>query len=189
MNKQHIIEELKKGNQKLLTEIYIKYKNQFIAYGLKRYPVDAELLKEIYQDLILAFYRNILEGKLIYLSSSVKSYLFEIGKHMIFKQLRSKNFDIQYSDNVREKYAYIEDSVNEEDEKSEVSLFIKSELEKLGEKCFKILLMFYFEKKKMDDIAAALNFSNVDSAKTQKYKCFERLKASVKSNFPKNIVN
>ena len=187
MNRQFIIEELKKGNQKLLTMIYIKYQNQFLAYGIKRYPIDYEDLREIYQDVILAFYNNILEGRLTVLTSSLKSYLFEIGKHKIFKYLRVRNFEVEYSDKINDRFSFIADDHQEAETADEISEYIRNELGKLGEKCYKILKMFYFEKLKMEDIARAMNFSNVDSAKTQKYKCFEKLRTAIKENFPKVI--
>lgn len=187
MNQQSIIEELKKGNEKLLAEIYSQYRNQFISYSVKRFPVDFEVLREIYQDVIMAFYNNILEGRLVILTSSLKSYLFEIGKHMIYKHLRQKNIPIKYSDSVIERFSYIPDTRPETNEEDEISIFLRSEISKLGEKCFRILKMFYFEKQNMEQIAAALNFSNVDSAKTQKYKCFERLREAVKSKYSRTI--
>ena len=189
MNQQQVIEELRKGNEKLLSEIYMKYRNQFIGYSTKRYPLDFEVLKEIYQDMIMALYNNILEGRLIVLTSSLKSYLFEIGKHMIYKHLRQRNINIEYSDAVNERFSYIPDIVSENDEEDEISIFLKAEIKKLGEKCYQILKMFYYEKQKMEQIAAVLNFSSIDSAKTQKYKCFEKLRESVKSKYPLTLNN
>ena len=46
----------------------------------------------------------------------------------------------------------------------------------LGEKCKLILEAYYYQKMSMKDIAAQFEYSSVNSAKTQKYKCIERAK-------------
>ncbi len=102
--------------------------------------------------------------------------------------MRKRNFEIEYSDRIGDKFSFLADTVNDEEEFNEISELISTELAKLGDKCHKILRMFYFERQKMEDIALAMNFSNVDSAKTQKYKCFERLRSAIRARYP-NVIN
>jgi RNA polymerase sigma factor (sigma-70 family) len=187
MNAQEVINELKKGDERLLARIYVQYRNAFITYAAGRYKMDTEVLKEIYQDVIMAFYNNIRDGKLLKLTCSIKSYLFEIGIHMVCKELRNveKDFNLKQKIRRKELRPFLED----DDSEYRIMLFrlVKSELETIGEKCAQLLKMFYFERLRMEEIASALNFSNVDSAKTQKYKCFEKLKASVMAKY--NFIN
>lgn len=53
---------------------------------------------------------------------------------------------------------------------------LESALEQIGEPCASLLRAFYHEGKSMQDISAASGYSNADTAKTQKYKCLNRLK-------------
>jgi hypothetical protein len=46
----------------------------------------------------------------------------------------------------------------------------------LGEPCRSLLTAFYMERKSMMDIATEFGYTNPDNAKTQKYKCLNRLK-------------
>ena len=47
-------------------------------------------------------------------------------------------------------------------------------IKKLSNKCQLIFERFYYKNESMKNIANALGFSSVNSAKTQKYKCMER---------------
>ena len=49
-------------------------------------------------------------------------------------------------------------------------------MRKLGEPCKSLLEAFYLKKKPMTEIAEDFGYTNADNAKTQKYKCLQRLK-------------
>jgi RNA polymerase sigma factor (sigma-70 family) len=45
----------------------------------------------------------------------------------------------------------------------------------LGERCRKILYLFYYQRQSMEEIAAAMELT-ADSAKNQKYRCLNQLR-------------
>jgi hypothetical protein len=49
-------------------------------------------------------------------------------------------------------------------------------LKLLGEPCKTIMEDFYMHNKSMQDICERFGYTNADNAKTQKYKCLQRLK-------------
>ncbi|RZL13780.1 MAG: sigma-70 family RNA polymerase sigma factor, partial [Pedobacter sp.] len=53
---------------------------------------------------------------------------------------------------------------------------MKDALEKLGEPCRTIIQDFYLNNLSMQDICEKFGYTNTDNAKTQKYKCLQRLK-------------
>jgi len=48
-------------------------------------------------------------------------------------------------------------------------------LQKIGEPCRTILLLFYWEQSTMDEIASRLGFANAETAKARKYQCKKSL--------------
>lgn len=177
MNPQTIIEDIKNGGSKALEKVYMHYRNPFILYASRHYNINEELLKEIFQDVMISFYNNIVEEKLTQLNCSIKTYLFEIGKRLIHKELRKKGIET-INDDKGIFLSYAEPIVYT-DNQSEMQQMIIAELHKLGERCYTLLHLFYFANRTMEHIATEMKFSNEDSAKTQKYKCFEKLKAAV----------
>jgi len=185
MNPQKLLEEIKKGNEKVLCDFYTEHRSSFISYAKNKYDIDIEILKEVYQDAVLAFRNNIMEGRLLQFSCKPKTYLFEIGIHLIGKELRKRKLEVRMPEYFEYTHADRDANVISKMEYNETIEFVRDELKRLGEKCFKLLYAFYFEKKSMDIIATELNYVNVDSAKSSKYNCFQKLRESVIKNFNK----
>ena len=78
-----------------------------------------------------------------------------------------------------------EDGIQLKAEEEDVQLFLEQEakieqldaaLKALGEPCAGLIKAFYVEQKSMKDIADAFHYTNPENAKTQKYKCLNRLR-------------
>ena len=77
-----IIQKIRSGGQTELGSIYEEYRTEFLQWITKEYDCSMDDGKDIYQLTILIFYDNIKKGKLEHLVSSVKTYLFGIGKNL-----------------------------------------------------------------------------------------------------------
>src|SRR5690554_5727713 len=85
MNKDnYYLEKLREGDQRALEKIYIAYKADFLRFAGKIHP-DREMVLDVYQDSIIALFENEQRGMLNTLSSSLKTYLFSIGKFKLYK--------------------------------------------------------------------------------------------------------
>ena len=104
-------------------------------------------------------------------TSSINTYLYGVAKNLWRNQLRKKRPDL------------ISENIEVEDEIIEQNYDLLKEAEKaistLGEKCIKLLQLFYFQSLKMDEIAKTLGFSSGKSARNQKYKCLAKAKANL----------
>jgi DNA-directed RNA polymerase specialized sigma24 family protein len=58
---------------------------------------------------------------------------------------------------------------------SEEAALVQDALERLGEPCKTLLLLFYWEERSMTEIAIELGFANADTAKSKKYQCKKAL--------------
>lgn len=172
INAPNLIEQLKCGDEKTIRKIYEDHKNGFMLFA-SRYGLDKEELIDIYQDAVIALIENAKKGKIDELKSSLTTYLFGIGKFMIFQRLKKKNktipsdelehFELEYED-------YSEDEMNIQ------LITLRESLKKLGEQCVKVLTLFYYEEKKLDEIRALLGYTNKDVLKSQKSRCLKQLK-------------
>ncbi|MEO1438375.1 MAG: hypothetical protein AAFV80_22730, partial [Bacteroidota bacterium] len=85
-----MLDQIRGGDQQLLKTLYEEYREAFLAWSLKHYQLDEEEIIEVFQKAFTIFYFNIKEGKLYELSSSLKTYLFGIGKHLYLKKFSAK---------------------------------------------------------------------------------------------------
>lgn len=163
------IAKLKIGDERTLKEIYITNKQSFFLFAA-RYQLSKEDLLDTYQDAIIALYENAKKGKIDDLKSSIQTYLFAIGKFMIFKKLKNRQEFIAIDDNLSDNFEWIEIEEN-----NQVNL-LTTAIKKLGEQCRNVLRLFYYEEKKLDEIQSILNYSNKDVLKAQKSRCLKQLK-------------
>ena len=76
-----------------------------------------------------------------------------------------------------ENYDFTEDIITEQKEK-----VIQNLLSKLGKKCVQLLQYSVYDKKSHEEICELMGFATVNSVKTQKYKCKQKLMKILESN-------
>ncbi|MGC1243019.1 MAG: sigma-70 family RNA polymerase sigma factor [Chryseosolibacter sp.] len=174
MSDDHIIALIRSGGQPELGMVYEKYRIEFIHWITKEFHCSEDDSKDIYQLTILIFYDNIKSGKLEHLVSSVKTYLFGIGKNVARDNMRKSRRNTPIN---QEKWLK-EFLVDEADEPVDESLFMmaRNALMALGEPCRQLVEMYYYERRSMEEISERLNYKNADTAKNQKCKCMARLR-------------
>jgi RNA polymerase sigma factor (sigma-70 family) len=180
MSKQNhltVIEQLKRGDEKTIHKIYVDYKNGFSLFANK-YDLSADDLLDVYQDSIIALCENAKKGTIDNLESSLSTYLFSIGKYMIYRRLKAQNkrisidYDNQLPQVIEDEY----EEVYDEDK----TILLQENFKKLGEQCQKVLRLFYYEEKKLDEIQIELKYTNKDVLKSQKSRCLKQLKDLIK---------
>lgn len=177
MNESKVISLLEKGDKAVLKEIYTNYKDSFIKYAY-RFSLAEEDLVDIYQDAIIALYENAINGKMQHLKCSVKTYLFSIGKNMIYEQLRrDKKAVFVNTDVLKDEYNETIELDNES--LSEHQIKLQNGFKRLGEQCKKILTLFYYNGFTLDEITTSLKYNKKDVVKSQKSRCLAKLKSII----------
>ncbi len=183
--KQEILELIKSNDHKSIANVYKSYRNEFIAFACKKYAVSPEEAKENYQQAFLITINNIKNGRLTHLTSSLKTYLFQVGRNQINNELKRN----ARQSNIESQHGIYEDNINDFDfnnyneKEYKIKKVIRESFQKLSDTCRKLLSLFYFEKKRHEEIMTIMNYANIDSVKTQKYKCFKRLETVVRSEY------
>lgn len=177
MREQEIIQAVKAGSKEAIQSVYLTNKDAFTRFVQVKYAVSDTDVEDLYQDAIIALVENIRKGKLDNLVSSLKTYLFSIGKFMAYKNYRQQMRNLAtITDEMPEDLEW-ED--NEEEDNEAVIQLIQSRLNEMGEGCKKVLIMFYLEEKKIEDIVKAGNYAGKDVVKSQKSRCLAQLKKLV----------
>lgn len=175
MTDDQIIAQIRNGGQSELEWIYKAYRSEFLHWISREFHCSADDSKDIYQVAVIIFYENVRSGKLEHLASSLKTYLFGIGKNVARDQMRkaSRNTSIHQEQWLKE---YL---IDEPEEKVDENLFTvaKKVLSTLGQPCQQLIELFYYQKRTMEEISVQLNYKNADTAKNQKCKCMARLRA------------
>ncbi|MFH4968068.1 sigma-70 family RNA polymerase sigma factor [Gaetbulibacter sp. M240] len=181
MHKEEIISELKKGNRDVLKRVYLDYKVEFFKFS-SRYDLKKEDFEDVYQDAVIVVYENAQKGKLDDLKSTLKTYLFSVGKYMIFdksrRNLKTCNPEDDYVFNTHD-YATM-NSVLEDKPLNLYQQKLIRNFKLLGEKCRQILSLFYYRGLTIDEIVDIQGYENKNVVKSQKSRCLKTLKEFIK---------
>lgn len=174
MSDNRIILKIRTGGQAELGMIYEEHRTEFIHWITREFHCSMDDSKDIYQLTILIFYENVKSGKLEHLVSSVKTYLFGIGKNVAMENMRKAKRNVPIN---QEKWLK-EYLIDEPEQPVDENLFTiaQNALKDLGQPCQQLLELYYYEKKSMEEISEKLNYKNADTAKNQKCKCMARLR-------------
>ncbi len=138
----------------------------------------SEDAEDVYQDGLMILMEKVKSPDFV-LSSSLKTYLYSVCRYVWSDRLKQRDRMVMVD---VEKMLVL--NTNEEGE------FLKREQEdrlseraflRLGDKCRDLLVMFYFRKLPMKEIADRLGFSSEQVAKNQKYRCLEKAKAELRA--------
>lgn len=174
MSENQILERIRLGGQSELGMIYEAYRSEFIQWITKEFQCSTDDGKDIYQLSILIFYDNVKSGKLEHLVSSIKTYLFGIGKNVARDNMRKQKRNTTINQEQWLKEYLVDEPGNPVEE--EAFIAAKRALEKLGQPCQRLIELFYYEKKSMEEISAEMSYKNSETAKNQKCKCMARLR-------------
>lgn len=171
-DKKNIVHLLKKQDEKVIRDIYNEYRPGFLLYA-NRYKLGKEQILDVYQDAIIALCENAQKGHLDNLSSSIKTYLFSIGKYMIFNILKTKKRDTNFENIENLNLEWDDYSIERKDKEIQD---LQNALSQLGEKCQEILKLFYYQEESLDVITENMQYENKNVAKSQKSRCLKQLK-------------
>jgi RNA polymerase sigma-70 factor (ECF subfamily) len=180
-----ILQGLKAGYRERINsekELYLQY-SYFINEGCKNHQLTKEDSFSAYSDTIFSAIHNIISDKFDG-RSTLKTYLFQIFSNKCVDLLRKSTTNKEQVNKSMEFSALLEqlpDGAKNGIEKlidDHKWLTIKMQMEKIGEKCKKILLMFE-DGLKDREIAEVLFFNSPDVAKITRLRCLEKLKEKV----------
>ncbi|WP_443938688.1 RNA polymerase sigma factor [Pedobacter sp. MW01-1-1] len=135
---------------------------------------DEEDAKDVYQEAIIILYNKVKAGN-FELSSKLKTFLYSVCRRIWLKKLNQSSKKVGNITDYEDVLA-VDDEVEQHEEKDLQFVKMQEALVQLGEPCKTIIQDFYIQNLSMQDICEKFGYTNTDNAKTQKYKCLQRLK-------------
>lgn len=165
-----IINSIQKGKREDVIRFLYKEYPKIKALILKS-GCNAAVANEIFNDSLIIFIEKV-ENPKFELTSQLTTFLYGINRLLVKRAIRDKqkHQELEWSDTL----IVSEEDLGYDFEKEQKLKLVENVLNQISEKCKEIFKLFYFKKESMEVIANKLNFSSVNSAKTQKYKCLQK---------------
>lgn len=161
------------NSEEALNKLYLGYYPMVLQFILNNNG-DEDDAKDVYQEAIIVLYNKIKSGN-FELSSKLKTYLYSVSRRVWLKKLAQQSKKISNIADF-EDVLIVEEDIEQHEQKDLQFDKMKISLESLGEPCKTIIEDFYIHNLSMQDICEKFGYTNSDNAKTQKYKCLQRLK-------------
>lgn len=179
MTDQEILQLIKEDNPRIITQVYKKYHDEFIRFVRKAYPrIGIDNAEDAYSDSFQALTRNIKIGKLVTLTCSIKTYIFQIGKYKIIDEINRKR-RIEGQDIIEywpTEEINLLDFFENDDEKVKKNLLMSDAVSKLTEPCKTLLILFWYEEKSDKEIVETTGYTSTDTVKNQRSRCMKMLR-------------
>jgi RNA polymerase sigma factor (sigma-70 family) len=175
MNDELLISSLAIGESKAINYIY-KHFYPTIEKMVFKMNGSTDDAYDVFQDSMTILYEKAKTNNL-HLTCQLSTYLTAIARHMWLKKLskrKQQSFSVLY-DNMDEDVA-VDDDLSKFFEFEQHANKLTQSLTQLGEPCKSLIESFYMHDKSMQDIVEIYQYTNTDNAKTQKYKCLNRLR-------------
>jgi RNA polymerase sigma factor (sigma-70 family) len=131
---------------------------------------DAE---DVLQEAVIVLWERVRAGRFVY-SAKLETFVYATARNLWLRRLartRRETPGLPPDDhNVDESGSSLDRLIE-----SEEAALVQDALERLGEPCKTLLLLFYWEERSMTEIAIELGFANADTAKSKKYQCKKAL--------------
>lgn len=196
MTDSELLLKISANNQSAIADYYDSVYPRFVSYFRKNYNKSDEYSMDLFHDSFMAMYDNILNHKLTpdNLTTSLYQYMLGIAIHtMQAKDRKEHAFDqisFYHSSSADTEEEVLDPAVqrtlvNEADaeaseqEREDLREYVDKAVAELKPPCNELLYNFYWLRMSGEEIAAAMNYSNPDSVKTQKNKCMKKIKSFV----------
>ncbi|QCW98888.1 sigma-70 family RNA polymerase sigma factor [Aggregatimonas sangjinii] len=178
------LEELKSGADSVLRQVYEENRDKFLNFA-RRYHLSEDENIDIYQDAFIIFHENVMSGKVKSFTSSISTYLFSIGKYLIFDQMKKNKRTVGAKYDLSR--VGTDDDLVETLEIDEPNLtpeqrLLQKHFPSLGKQCQELLTLFYYRGYTIQEIMQAENYNSENVVKAAKSRCMRQLKERIKEN-------
>ena len=160
-------------SKETLNRLYTAYFPMVLQLVLKNNGNEDDA-KDVFQESVIVLYNKVKSGN-FELNSKLKTFLYSVCRRLWLKRLNAQSRTVRNIQDFSEIIA-VEDDLEKHEEKDRQFAIMESALNQLGEPCKTIIEDYYIQNRSMQEISEKFGYTNADNAKTQKYKCLQRLK-------------
>ncbi len=160
-------------SKEILNRLYVTYFPMILQFVLNNNGNEDDA-KDVFQESVIVLYNKVKSGN-FELNSKLKTFIYSVCRRLWLKRLNVQSRTLRNIEDFSE-FILVEDDLERHEEKDRQFAVMELALKQLGEPCKTIIEDYYMQNKSMQEICEKFGYTNSDNAKTQKYKCLQRLK-------------
>jgi RNA polymerase sigma factor (sigma-70 family) len=172
-----LLDALRDGNDSALEELFHKNRRPIASLVIRSHGTEDDV-EDVLQEALVVLWERVHNGSFEY-QAKLSTFIYATAKNIWFRKLARQRRELPASDDAFE-VADGNSTPLEELEENERILAVQKAMEKIGNPCRDLLLLYYWEEQSMEEIALKLGFANADTVKSKKYQCKKALEKLVK---------
>ncbi len=168
-----ILDGIRRGDESALVDLYEANRRPIAALVMHNNGTSDDA-DDVLQDALIVLWERVRAGNYEH-TAALGTFLYATARNLWLRRLARAR---------REHPAAVDDDPPPSEDPSpleeliddEQSVAVRNALDRLGEPCRSLLVLFYWEEASMDEIARRLGLANAATAKSKKYQCKEQLK-------------
>ena len=172
-----VVLKLKQDDKSMLRQVYLSNFSSIekLVTSNSGSTKDAE---DIYQEAFIVFLDKINDPNFT-LTCKIKTFLYSISRNLWLKELRKK--PVGKVTSIEDNHEYIAQvasyaDAEENDIQDDREKMVMAALNKMGDPCKRLLSLYYFNNKSMQEISELMQYKSAKATRNQSYKCKERLR-------------
>jgi len=174
-----VLDLIRRGDEKGLVLLFESSRTMVHSFILRNSGT-ADDAEDLLQEAVVILWEKVRGGEFEY-RSKLSTFVFATVKNLWLRRLARSRREIAIELDP-ERTAADDPSPLEEAIETEQAQLVRDALERLGEPCKTLLLLFYWEELPMEEIALKMGMANADTAKSRKYQCKKALERLLKGN-------
>ncbi|MEW6512005.1 MAG: sigma-70 family RNA polymerase sigma factor [Bacteroidota bacterium] len=177
-----ILDRIRKGDEGALADLY-RANRRPVAALVRQHRGTSEDAEDVLQEAIVVLWERVKTGRFEY-KAKLGTFIYATAKNIWIRRLARSRREPAAAEGNGENPGIDPDPLEilMDDEETRI---VRNALEKLGEPCKEVLLLFYWEELSMEEIASRLGFANADTAKSKKYQCKKALERLLEGALPR----
>lgn len=172
--------QIKAGRHELLDQLYLQHRAAFVTYAERQLYATQEDALDCFQDAVIAFYKNTVSGRLTELTCSIRTYLFSIGKRLIYRRNHQRQREQPTDHEAGVSPAdELDWSLIDQFENEHQRLMLQHAMQRLGEPCRQLLTLYYYHRYPIESVMTALDLPSAGATRIKKMRCLKELKKLV----------
>ncbi|MFN6946316.1 MAG: RNA polymerase sigma factor [Cytophagaceae bacterium] len=178
-NDKDIINAIRSGNnEKVLSNLYKDFLPRIRKMILQNSGNDDDT-KDIFQDTVLIFYNHVKLNKYDE-SKDIGGFMYSVARNLWISKVKKDNRNVQLTEteSIQDvSSSALNSLINDEKVKA-----IEDVMGQIGKPCQKLLIYTIFDKLSLKEVAQKMGYANEGVAKTNNYRCKQKLMNLVKDN-------
>jgi RNA polymerase sigma factor (sigma-70 family) len=178
----HILDQMRRGDEEALVTLHHAHRRAITSYVLKNNGT-ADDAEDMLQESLIILWERVRSGRFEH-SARLGTFLFGIAKNLWKRSLARRRREVPAENDAEigdDALSVLDVLIGQE----ETTVVLES-LQKVGETCRRLLLLYYWEELSMEEIAARMGFANATTAKSKKYQCKKALERILSEHMKDN---